>query len=500
MHAAIPGRIRWWLTALLCGKVAVFLAALPLPFGGVHNWRQSDTLGVALRYWLKFSQEPWQPELLLPAVLNRGDGNGIMAMEFPLIGLSLAPAFSLGPLWGTAAARLGLLLLTGFAFWQAAKAWRHQRIAGVSGPLIVALLPVLSLSSVYTFKFMPDALSLALFMWGLGLVWASPRPGRGAAGVLLLSLGLLLKPTTIVAAGIILLGDGGGGSWASHRLRAVSIWLKAVLQRAAFVLLPLAVAVIYYTAGLSFIESFADSPGLFKVGLQSLAGNLATAVAGAEELPDLLVSKLLFAPGLLLLAAVAVVLRWQGKSAEQGPERGPEQGQNHGPSSQLGAWLVLGLQLLAIFAIDGDHAYVHEYYFIGCAPVLLWLLVVNVQGTCRRWPHVQRPVLAVVFILAAVSALDKAYFSLRGYAEPFRSRIALGSDCAALKAKTPKLPWNQGYSFRSHPHPFPVLGLCFHEREGHSRARYGLYHVSKPAPAGCRIVAGQGGVQVADCQ
>ena len=65
------------------------------PFVHPHIKRQSDTLGLSLRYWLRWSVEEDQFNPLVPALLSSGDSRGISPTEFPLLNLITAPAFSL---------------------------------------------------------------------------------------------------------------------------------------------------------------------------------------------------------------------------------------------------------------------------------------------------------------------------------------------------------------------------------------------------------------------
>ena len=68
------------LKRLVLGLVALrgawLLGAAFLPRALPGLWRQSDTLGVSLRYWLRLTAEAWpQPwtKIFLPAVLQAGD-------------------------------------------------------------------------------------------------------------------------------------------------------------------------------------------------------------------------------------------------------------------------------------------------------------------------------------------------------------------------------------------------------------------------------------------
>src|SRR4051812_35303279 len=97
------------LLALRFGAL-LFGAFLPLGFPDV--WRQITTLGISMRYWSRWNLEPGAEHLLLPAVLDSGDGQGFMPMEFPILNLLTAPFFAMGPYWGRVGAILFFQVMT----------------------------------------------------------------------------------------------------------------------------------------------------------------------------------------------------------------------------------------------------------------------------------------------------------------------------------------------------------------------------------------------------
>ena len=78
---------------LLIGRFIVGLYYSCFAVGAPDAWRQTDGLSVAYAYYLRWTFEPFTWHSLLPAVLNSGHNTGIVAMEFPILNVLLAPLF-----------------------------------------------------------------------------------------------------------------------------------------------------------------------------------------------------------------------------------------------------------------------------------------------------------------------------------------------------------------------------------------------------------------------
>lgn len=461
----IPVGVSAFLLALIAFRLMVFALALPLPFDGGHTWRQSDTLGVALRYWLRFSHEPFSFDLLLPAVLNLGDFYGIMPTEFPLLNLLIAPAFYFGPTIGLACAKATFMLLSIGCLLGAAREWRGSKLLGMGGERIALLMAFCGIASAYWLRVMPDFISMILAFWGVGCLWSrTKRPI--ARGLAILTLALLIKPTSIIVFALLLLASG---TW------------REKSQTIAWLIIPAAIAATYYTVGTAFITTYSDAKGLYKVGMSDIFTNLASFYHHIDQLPELLTAKLLFAPGLPLLAVLLTCLPKEVALA------------------QRPAWAVLILQILAIAAIDGDHAFVHDYYYIGCSPLLAWLTAHTYLACRQQFPQRTALISVLAALLVALPFLDRSYFNIRAYFSPFASHKPHSYDCQKLIEDLPHLPWRQNYAFRSAPASFPTAGLCFAEREGSAKARYGLYYGQQQAPSSCIVIAKRGSTRVVDC-
>jgi uncharacterized membrane protein YuzA (DUF378 family) len=426
-------------------------ASLLKSFGGLampHVWRQSDTLGVASRYWLRWTQEPFDLKSLLPAVLQSGDGNGIMPMEFPLLNLVFAPAFALGPYWGKVVATLGFTLL----IYALVHSLYRSRFWLAPGFL---LLPTLSYSADYIDKFMPDILANLLVTWGaLRLL----RHRTGSA-LIAITLGLLMKPTAVVALGLLFITSRFRKRWLPFCLRLI---------------VPVVITGWYYTRGVEWIDSFrSGTPGMFAVNMRDPLHSLLEVWMTPDFLLHELQDRLFMAYGIVLFCVAAVWGRLRAKK-----------------KFLLWAGGILFLQFNTIAALDGSHLGQHDYYLIGLAPLAVTLFWAALRSAPKRLQQ-------VIGVIVLLHALELSLQNLGP--SRFTSFYRLHADCLSLKQGTPELPWNRGQPFRSPPSPYPTLGLCFGEREGSERAPFGFFRAEDPLPAPCRELRRQDSVRVATC-
>ena len=111
-----------------------------------------------------------------------------------------------------------------------------------------------------------------------------------------------------------------------------------------WVILGLIVAGVYYTKGLEFLTSIADSIGYFKVKPVSPLVGIKNFLLHIEKLPGL-VFKSFFSRFAMIPILIGAVIR---------PKK-----------SFILILFLISIQCLTIFALDEHHAYTHEYYFIG---------------------------------------------------------------------------------------------------------------------------------------
>lgn len=405
-----------------------------------HIWRQTDTLGVSYRYWLRFSQEPFSWKSFLPAVLQSGDGNGIMPMEFPLLNLIFAPAFAFGPYWGKVIASVGLILLVFGLCWKLSR----SRVWFAPGFL---LLPTLSYSADYIDKFMPDVLAMLFVAWGSIRLVQKHRP----AGLTWISLGLLMKPTVIVGLAIL---------FAFGHFRR-NFWKNALM-----LLIPIGLTALYYTAGMKFIDGFrVNTPNLFAVEFRSPLRSLIEVFSNFDFIFHQFRDRMFLSFGILLML---VSLR----------------------KTVLAGLALLTVQFSTIALLDGNHMAIHDYYLAGLAPMAVAVFFLILRRN-RSWLKT----LALVVVSAHALELSIQYLSPSRITVFFNDRSA----CQALKSRNPTFPWNRAQVFRSPAEPYPAFGLCFGEREGSAVSTYGFYGVDSVLPKGCKEIDREGPYCLVQC-
>lgn len=443
---------------LLSGLCRIFL-----PFDLPHRWRQIDTMGVAMRYYLRWTTEHDWIAPLLPAVLNSKDHYGITPMEFPIFNLLAAPMFLAGPLLGSVLAKALIFLIHILLTIWCSRLWKGTSLFTIRMEYLCLCFGLLSVSSTYVFKFMPDYASFLLVFIALSGAWN--RQWRMLA-FCLASIGLLMKPTSIIVFGFCLLHPEF-----KNFLRRNIVWIAASA----------CVGLAYYTLGMNYIRAFQDGQDLFAVHLRSPWVSLLEVFSDPKGMFVLLANKLFFAPGLFLMLLAAPLMSREHRRF----------------LAKLSA--ILLLQILAIFILDGSHSFVHDYYYIGCAPVLLAIVFTMVIGVAESEFKYRSICLGLFFVLALIKFFDQIQFETRT-ALPFnRARTLLASDCEVLKNRHPELPWSRGYVFRSSNQPYPELGVCFFEREGSETSEFGLFKKTETLPSNCRGFDEEGLAVLAKC-
>lgn len=414
-----------------------------------HVWRQSDTLGVSLRYWLRFTEEPWSWQTLLPAVLQSGEGNGIMGMEFPILNLLFSPSWALGPYWGKIICSLGIIFLTyGLSLHLSrSRTWLSRAFL---------LFPVLSYSADYIDKFMPDTLAALLVCWGM-LRLLKRRP---LSGTTLLTLGLLIKPPVVVALAILPL---------------FSNFRKTFLRFVAPIACALLLTFLYYTAGIRFIDSLRmGTAALYATEFRDPIRSFVDVFSDPSLLWSQLRDRMWMSFGVFLLGITWLVARVPKKRV----------------------WITLFsvlliLQFATIGALDGLHLAIHDYYLMGLAPVACAFLYLGLRSSPTRWATIASIVVIGHAIELASQRLSIA--SLHRFYDATQ-------ECSLLKLKTPSAPWKAGRVYRAPPSPYPTLGLCFGVREGGKGAPFGVFRAGEELPNPCRPLESGAFFKVADCR
>jgi len=399
-----------------------FLIALISGFGYFshpHIIRQVDTMSVGLNYWLRWSDGVAAPYFLhnfLPGSLGGGDTAGITPMEFPLLNLLIAPWFSLGHYWGFSASFMFVMCLNFGAFW-----WHYLEWNKVSKKMgdTALLMGMFGISSMFMMRVMPDFLSMILV--SISCAYSFQKKSR-LASFGLLSIGLLMKPTSAIALAVMFLKDF------KLSIRRDFLW----------VILGLIVAGVYYTKGLEFLTSVADSIGYFKVEPVSPLIGLKNFVLHIEKLPTL-IFKSFFSRFVMIPILIGAIIRLK--------------------KSFILILFLISIQCLTIFALDEHHAYTHEYYFMGSTFLISFLVIEIMEGANEK-------IIIAIISLMTIFTFERGFYRLKPI-----WKNSLRSNARDIINQLPEI-LNQRAIKTRHSNP-PEIGLLFGKFQGSSeRARF----------------------------
>jgi hypothetical protein len=414
----------------------LFLRAF-LPLTLPEIWRQIDTLGVSLRYWTRWNVD--HDFSLLPAVLNSGDSRGIMPMEFPLLNIIAAPAFSLGPWLGVAAAQCILFSLLLILVVVNARVWRGVQIYAIDAENAMWMLPIFSFGAVWGGKFMPDFLSVLLVVLAVGISWKEEKPFlSGALG----ALGMLIKPTSAVVLIILLLRQKLKWRW-------MSLWPAVSVIVGAF----------YYTVGTSYLSHYVVGEPRFAVGSQPITRSIVEFFT-VPETGELLYKHLFFPGGIVLVCFGFLGLK----------------------AFPVRLVAVVLIQMFSVAALSGAHGLTHPYYYMGLTPVLALIylyLYVGLRSVAIR---------VILLLLLSIHLLDKCNMEIHTLYSRAATKAPPTSQCKELLKRHPEFPWGRGEVFRSPDGSYPELGLCFGERENSKVSRFGFWWKKYDPPRDCVVV------------
>lgn len=440
----------WWARLSGWGQLIAVIAAVRL-VGGLlhvfapvtmpHMWRQVDTMGVALRYAQRFSVESTELSWWFPAVLNSGDSDGVMAMEFPLLNGLGSLGFVLAgehiDLGRSLAQLLALILVwvLGYLNW---KAWSNVANAP-HGLLDVTWAAFLcSFATPFVSKFMPDVAAMLFCFLGTAGIWRFK-----AWGIVALALGLLMKPTAGVVAAILLLHPAAWNAW-----RRQLVFVSAALLGPVY----------WYLHTVPFLKSLEVGPSLFEMHQNFQPLRQLALFWGSFEIWDVLHFHSWFAFGWIPILLGLLILR-----------------------RDVSLWKLCGLfflQASLIAALSGDHAKYHAYYLVGLAPVAMLI-------AWRLWQECNSRVLRTVLAIGLLSRAGEGFMADAGGLWDKRQGSAWFAECEALRRAAADAPWRQGKVWRTPVEEYPLIELCFGERGRSTRAAWGVYRVGQTLPAGC---------------
>ncbi len=436
-------RHRIFLNAILISFGIRFSFLCIRAFGGLvmpHVWRQTDTLGVSLRYWLRFTQESnlGAFHLILPAVLQAGDGNGITPMEFPFLNLIFSPLWILGALWGKIIIYQTFASLIFYLIHQLSKKGHWYASA-------LLLLPTLSWSADYIEKFLPDTLAMLFITYGCVIFFE-----RRWKGLTLITLALLMKPTAVVGLAFLFF---------------IRKFRKNPITEGWPIALSLAVCGLYYTKGMGLISSFTiNTPKLFATSLRNPIQSLFEVFHDYRFVMNEFTQRVFMFGGSALIM-LAVLFRFRRY-----------------PIKLLfwGAALII-FMFTTISALDGEHMKVHDYYLVSAAPVACAVFYFFIRNS-RRW------VIGLASFLIVLHAIELSVQNLSPH--QFKDHYSKYQEASALIARNPSFPWKQAHPFRSNTEPFPALGIIFGEMEGSKSSEFGFFTQDSPEwnASGCTKV------------
>ncbi len=430
------------------------------PITSPHTWRQVDTLSVAFRYWQRWTLDTDHTLWFFPAVLNSSDKYGFMLMEFPLLNIFLAPAFFLGIETGRSAAHLILIFLVVVFCFLNFKIWQKKSLlqTETSSKLVAfaaALFPFFSFCSAFTFKCIPDVFSVQLVLLGLGLFVSKCSRKRLIYAVVCVILGCLIKPVSIFVFGffIVIFHE------TNFKLKAKVIFLFTICAFSCW---------IYYTKLLPHFSylvelapKFAVKPRGFLDNLQGLKGESFIQVLDFFNYH-------LMAPWVLVLLLFV----------------------NYARQKLVLVVGVVLLQIVSILLVDGPHAFVHAYYFSALAPLFLYLTLKVVLSN--------RLLGFLILLLIFVRNSENTIADFKNF-NPASKISVMFAECATFKFEFPNFPWGKNLTFRSSNEIYPLLGLCFGERQDSNTSDFGFYYGNDPLPSDCREIARKHELKLADC-
>lgn len=394
-------------------------------FSGPHVIRQIDTLGVSLRYYMRFLEGESLSTFLLPAVLSAGDSFGISPMEFPFLNFLLFPFFSVN----TNFVRfIHLLILFGLTLLNF-KIWKGVEKEGVKIDSLFLFLPIYSISQVYIDKFMPDYLAFVLICLAMGMRLGDKKYHCFFA-FLFASLGLLIKPPVVVAFGpLLFLMD--------FRQLGKEI-LKWIMP--AFV-----ISILYYTLGIDYLERVTDVPPYFATQFRNPMMSLRDAFSEPKLLTSFLLKDLFTAFTLVPILCWSIYRQFFLKKE----------------GIPLFLWAVLLLQVICIFALDGKHLYHHTYYAIGCSLLCLFIFFLFLKRCKQRCLKIL--VVLAVFINQMETIVHRA--------KPLRKNH-LARQCDQIRDT---IDFSKIKKIRTTRSSYPTLGLCLGVIQNSESARYGVF-------------------------
>lgn len=382
--------------------------------------RQIDTMGVSMRYAMKFSEGP-SSFALLPTTLASGDlVNEVTPMEFPLLNLITSPVFFLGSDFDNAFAHILLLIFSVFLF---LKVYRQCQKADSALAMAWLITPLYGITYIFSIRFMPDY--LAFLLMSLGTLYFYNSRSKTLA-ILFCAIAMMIKPPVAIVWGLLL-------------LKPFAKWR----QHIPFLIIALIAPAFYYTLGIKYLEQLSQMPGYFSVEARNPIDALISFFNHPKEI-FILITKDLFARYSIVLIAISLFIA-KIKIAPR-------------------LFVILGLQVMAIAIIDGAHAFMHSYYYIGTGLTTALIFAPTLKDS-PKW--LQLSALIFLFVINLETSLAQIKPLFRG---------SLTSECRDIKQNVKQLKNEK--KIRTTQSPIPEIGLCMGKISNSNEANFGIYHIS----------------------
>lgn len=398
-----------------------------------HAHRQIDTLGVSVAYWNKFKLGISGWDFWLPSVLNAGDTSGIMSMELPLLNLILFPFMSLPISNKLVILHFVYYIIIFSLFYINSKMWRNVKILDINMSSVMRLLPIAGILIGHVAKVIPDISANLLVLMSMALLFKKQKP---ILSIMILTLGLLVKPTAIVTCAILFF------DWKTlFNKRTIAILILSVLP-----------SLLFYTFGIQWINDYSKLKSIYSASVGSISYNAIDAFSRPKDIFRYFNSVFFSRFAIVLVLPLAVyMIRKKGLNKNI-------------------VFVVFGLCLQYVFlALTRGHSvHIHHYYSVGLVPtslILTFYLLKNIDI---------KLVTNIVLSLLIIRNVEVLVNENKALWKTNKTSYKIRKECLDLKSRNNDIAWGTGQRFRSVYHIYPILGLCFLEFDSSSKGKYGF--------------------------
>lgn len=444
----------------LCAAVLYSFVGFVQP----HITRQSVTMAVNQRFVLDWKNHD-KAYAWLPRSLAGGDKDAILEQEFPLLNYLTVPGFFLDTGPARVVTRLIYILLVSSLFCWNYFVWRKVTLLDISCEVPSLLLVLLPISGIYFHRFMPDFFSYILCLLALGISLRDPK--KVLLPLILAALGLLVKPTSIIAFGPLLLLPSP---------------VKQIKERLIWLLPAGGLMLGYYIFVTKWIRSLSDLEPYYMTSLRNPWMSFIQFFETPGKVFALFNEQIMspFLPTMILL--FWIFQRLKTKQISLSPRA-------------VKIWGLLVFQFLTVVLMDGAHSLIHPYYYIGLSLTagLLWTYYFELDKNNKIWRSL---LIAPLFLFN----VEHSFYELRdGVSPSVESTQKFWQNCQNLKNRHPDWPWSKGLSFRSEITPVSEIGLCFGEIQGSLTSAYGFYLDGQEIPSDCHAIDREANVILVKC-